>query len=412
MVRFIFLIFIFCGFVTDDCARGLEPEEVIVVVNERLDSSIELGKYYMSKREIPESHLVKVSLPTTETIDRSTYDSELKVKVQNKLVQLNNNNRFLQKPEIAAIVLMYGVPLKIIRSKDIDEAGANERWLEVQLDTLDPRQYKDLKGYNQARERIKRDFNTRTIETNRAAVDSELMLVKKGDYPLGGWIPNPYYLGNEGRRGLYGKDDVLLVSRLDGPTPQVVRRIIDDSLHAEKQGLQGIGYFDARGLVKDDKLQKTKGLGYERYDLSIKSAATAVESRLAIQLDDNKELFKVDGSPNAALYCGWYSLGKYIDSFKWVKGAIGYHIASAECTTLRTKGSTVWCYRMLEEGVAATIGPVYEPYVQGFPLPEIFFAMLIDGYMDLGEAYLVSLPVISWQMVLVGDPLYKPFSPR
>jgi hypothetical protein len=66
---------------------------------------------------------------------------------------------------------------------------------------------------------------------------------------------------------------------------------------------------------------------------------------------------------------------------------------------------------MLEKGVAATIGPVYEPYVQGFPVPHVFFGELLEGYMSLGESYLVSLPYLSWQMVLVGDPLYQPFSP-
>jgi hypothetical protein len=54
---------------------------------------------------------------------------------------------------------------------------------------------------------------------------------------------------------------------------------------------------------------------------------------------------------------------------------------------------------------------VHEPYVQGFPVPHVFFSFLIDGYMSLGESYLVSLPYLSWQMVLVGDPLYQPFRP-
>lgn len=91
---------------------------------------------------------------------------------------------------------------------------------------------------------------------------------------------------------------------------------------------------------------------------------------------------------------------------------MGYHIASSECTTLRDEKSSVWCKMMLEKGVAATIGPVYEPYVQAFPLPEVFFTFLADGYLTLAECYLLSLPYLSWQMVLVGDPLYRPFNRR
>ena len=72
----------------------------------------------------------------------------------------------------------------------------------------------------------------------------------------------------------------------------------------------------------------------------------------------------------------------------------------------------MWCKRMLEEGVAATIGPVQEPYVQAFPLPEIFFKYLADGYLTLAECYALSTPFLSWKMVLIGDPLYRPFENR
>ena len=130
-----------------------------------------------------------------------------------------------------------------------------------------------------------------------------------------------------------------------------------------------------------------------------------------VTLDSRSELFQKGDCPDAALYCGWYSLGRYVDAFDWRPGAIGYHVASGECATLKSAGSQVWCKRMLEEGVAATIGPVFEPYVLGFPMPDIFFATLVEGNLSLGECYIVSLPFLSWQMVLVGDPLYRPFSP-
>jgi uncharacterized protein (TIGR03790 family) len=90
-------------------------------------------------------------------------------------------------------------------------------------------------------------------------------------------------------------------------------------------------------------------------------------------------------------------------------GAVGYHIASSECTTLKSPKSQVWCKRILEEGAAATIGPTSEPYVQAFPVPEIFFAALLDGRLTLAECYGLSKPFWSWQMVLIGDPLYRPF---
>jgi uncharacterized protein (TIGR03790 family) len=91
---------------------------------------------------------------------------------------------------------------------------------------------------------------------------------------------------------------------------------------------------------------------------------------------------------------------------------VGYHIASSECTTLKKPASQVWCKRMLEEGAAATVGPTIEPYLQAFPVPEIFFAALLDGRLPLAECYALSKPFLSWQMVLSGDPLYRPFKNR
>jgi len=171
--------------------------------------------------------------------------------------------------------------------------------------------------------------------------------------------------------------------------------------------LQGKGYFDARWPLPEGRRLS----GYALYDAAIHAAARLVGRRMPVRLDAREALFGPGECDHAALYCGWYSLGRYIDSFIWSKGAIGYHIASSECTTLKDTSSQVWCLKMLEKGAVATIGPVYEPYVEGFPLPDIFFGHLVEGAMSLGECYLISLPYLSWQMVLIGDPMYQPFRP-
>ncbi len=68
--------------------------------------------------------------------------------------------------------------------------------------------------------------------------------------------------------------------------------------------------------------------------------------------------------------------------------------------------------KALEEGIAATTGPVGEPYVQAFPVPEMFFQFLLEGSWTLAECYALSQPFWSWPMVLIGDPLYTPFRTR
>ncbi len=346
----------------------LQPEEVLVVANKKMAGSVALARYYMGKRKIPGENFLELSLSIKETMSREEYDRVLKKKVFDILKILRADQR------IAAIVLMYGVPLKVAPPEP-------DRQQKKEVDMLP-------------------DSNM------RAAVDSELALVLAGQYELDGWQKNPYFLGFQGGDTRLKKDQVLLVSRLDGPDTATVYRIINESLETEKIGLRGKAYFDARWPEsKGHKLS-----GYKLYDQSIHNAAEAVAKRMPVVLDAQKGLFPEKSCPDAALYCGWYSLGKYVDSFTWQKGAIGYHIASDECSTLKNKNSSIWCLKMLEKGVVATVGPVYEPYVQGFPLPEVFFGKLVEGYMGLGEAYLVSLPYLSWHVVLIGDPLYQPFA--
>ena len=243
-------------------------------------------------------------------------------------------------------------------------------------------------------------------------MDSELALVLADDYPLAGWIANPYFLGFRDLKTPVDRDHVLMVARLDGPDPAAVRRLMDDARAVERRGLAGAACFDARW---PDRPLTPGADGYRRYDSSLHAAASMLRigGRLAaVRLDDREELFRPGDCPESALYCGWYSLSRYVDAFTWARGAVAYHLASGECATLRTPGSQVWCQRMIEEGVAATIGPVNEPYLQAFPPPDLFFPTLVEGWLSLGETWLVSLPYLSWQMVLVGDPLYRPFAPR
>lgn len=240
-----------------------------------------------------------------------------------------------------------------------------------------------------------------------AAVDSELTLALAPSYRLAGWLPNPF---NDRFDSLPGIDRIrkktLMVGRLDGPTPEIARRLVDDALAVEAKGLQGVFYIDARGLQGDDKPGS-----YPWYDHHLLHLYELVKenSGLKVVLDKQPSVFPPGSGPDAALYCGWYSLRHYVPAFKWVKGAVGYHVASAEATTLRQKGSNVWCKRLLEEGVAATLGPVAEPYLASFPLPDDFFPLLLRGQKTLMEVYFRTLPQVSWMQLLIGDPLYTPF---
>ena len=46
---------------------------------------------------------------------------------------------------------------------------------------------------------------------------------------------------------------MLLTARLDGPSPAIAKRLVDDAIEAEAVGLKGKAYIDARGIKYDPK---------------------------------------------------------------------------------------------------------------------------------------------------------------
>lgn len=387
---------------------ALIPDEVVVIANTRANDSLSLAKYYMQQRNIPKENLVRIRTTGEESCSREEYQDTIAKPVKKAVQKLRGQKR------IRCLVTMYGVPLKI-RPPLLDVDGEEEvnllqQEIKQKQEHLQTAQKLEQRGLTEAIESLKLQVKLLQRTDTRAAVDSELALVLSGDYPQDSWLPNPYFLGFQRQKTLLKRDQVLIVSRLDGPRPETVRRIIDDTIATEHQGLQGQACFDARWPppTKEKELS-----GYALYDAAIHKAAERLATAGSLSVVQNQEgaLFQPGECPSPALYCGWYSLGKYTDVFGWARGAVGYHIASSECVTLKQESSQVWCKRMLEEGAAVVIGPVYEPYVQAFPFPDIFFSKLTEGYLTVGETYLISLPFLSWQMVMVGDPLYLPFQP-
>jgi len=386
---------------------ALQADELLVVANRNAWSSIDLAKSYIQKRGVPEENLLRLFVTDAETCSREDYDRRIAPRIRKKLLEFP----LAKRPR--CLVLMKGVPLRVgpvpltrEEQEEIEKLREQRRQLGEQLKAL---------SEEAAKKRVKQEM--RALETRikvfqsshntGASVDSELTLVLSENYPLPMWIANPFFLGFKDKKPPTSKNDVIMVSRLDAPSEKIVRRMIDDAMAAEKRGLSGTAYFDARYPDPGDKPVS----GYGLYDKSIHNTTARLRKagRMPVVLDDTAKLFQPGTCPDAALYCGWYSLARYVDAFDWVPGAVGYHIASAECQTLRAGNSQVWCKRMLEDGAAVTIGPVGEPYVQAFPLPEIFFGVLAEGTLGVAEAYMLSMPCLSWKMVLVGDPLYRPF---
>ena len=245
-----------------------------------------------------------------------------------------------------------------------------------------------------------------TPDATEAALDSELAMLWWPAYSRVRWQPNLLNLHVSQVRA----PPTLMVMRLDGPTPQIVRDIVANSILAERQGLKGRFVIDARGLAARDTQGNEDQYGL--YDDRLRRLAAMVHARtdLEVKLDDQPQVIPANSVDDVALYCGWYSVRNYVPGMKFNPGAVGYHIASFELVSLRGENETGWVRGLLYAGVAGTLGPVAEPYLQSFPPPDEFFPLLLTGQLTLAEVYWATTPMTSWMLTCIGDPLYRPFA--
>jgi len=386
-------------------AAALDPGEILVIANSNIAASVQLARYYCQKREVPAENILAVSLGVElkDTISRSDYEKWLAGPIRKKLLDL----QFAGK--IRCLLTTYGVPYKVggrgtlkgleAKLRELTELATQERTKLKQLEQNGLANSTEHERASLDLAQIQLDIDWITGKETDASVDSELSMVMFGPYELYRWQPNML------RNSVSGSGFItLMVCRLDGPDYTVAKGLIDKAIATEQTGLKGIAYIDSRGL------QNKPGYLPGYYDQSLRDLAvlTRLRTQLPVQEEQTQALFAPGACPQAALYCGWYSLKKYVDAFDFVDGAVGYHISSFEAVNLRDPNSTQWCPAMLKDGITATLGAVAEPYLHSFPEPRDFFLELYNGSC-LVEAYYRTNPFNSWQLLLIGDPLYTPF---
>ena len=228
---------------------ALTPDQVVVVANKMAWHSVDLAKYYMKVRDIPSDNLIQLKATSDEICSREDYDKDVASPVK----------AFLEKNDPAGhrfhcLVTMYGVPLRVLApkltSKEQEELLGLQKqlgYIRGQIKKEGPEQgNRGLKSLKEEEAKLKKEIDHVNKVFQGASVDSELALVRENNCSLEGWLPNKYFLGYRGKEIKNMPQKVMLVSRLDGPSEEIVRRIINDSLQAEKEGLQGKAYFDAR----------------------------------------------------------------------------------------------------------------------------------------------------------------------
>ena len=372
-------VFVFLLSIEAHAAENL-PAQTIVVFNTAVPDSEALAKFYAEKRDIAGDHVVGLDCPPEEEISREQYDTTVAEPLRKifeerqwwRVHETPDGGKRVQTLGIHFVALIRGMPLKI-RPIATPYLGDN------------PAGGGPVQGRNEA------------------SVDSELSALGFFTRQISGAITNPYFQGFRPIKELTAAP-LLLVTRLDAPESATVRQMITDAIEAEKNGLWGRAFVDGT--------YETSG-GREIGDAWMRAIVDQChKDGVPVVFDDLPTIFP-DAFPmsDCALYYGWYTgniAGPFNQpGFKFVPGAIAAHIHSYSAATLRDENSG-WAGPLVSRGAAATVGNVYEPYLELTAHLDILNDRLLHGF-TFAESVFMSSRVLSWMGVALGDPLYRPY---
>ena len=354
------------------CVALGQGESVAVLFNSKLPESEAVAEHYAKLRGVPAGHLIGLPLSDGHTISRREFTTKLEQPLAAELAK-----RKLLDGKTASIrylVLCWGVPIRVDKDDSLNEEGRSQA--------------------------------ATPLRRNEASVDSELaMLPQLGQLRKRyGIVTNPAFRQTDAKQ-ISPANGVLMVARLDGPSPELANRLVERAIDAETNGLWGRAYIDLRGItvgqfkVGDDQFRKVVEI--------------MRRSGFATVVDKKQETLPV-GFPasHIAFYAGWYGInveGVFAEStVEFMPGAIAYHLHSFNGSMIRDAHAR-WIGPFINKGVTATFGTVYEPYLELTPDQPLFFSRLIQSGFTFGEAGYAATRALSWQTVFVGDPLYRPF---
>ncbi|MEX0325703.1 MAG: TIGR03790 family protein [Puniceicoccaceae bacterium] len=373
------------------------PESVVVVANPAMEGSLKVARHYMQQRAIPEENLILLETVTEEKIGRQAfietlYNPLLAGLLEKKLIDAfegstdayGRDTVTVFSTKVRYVVLCYGIPAHVTGPPpaETDDTDLLRR---------------HLKGRHLG---LIGTFMEGNMARTDASVDGELSLLLFRDMPFRGFYPNPLY----GNLNPQESRNILRVTRLDGPSPEAVIRMIGNALEGERQGLKGRAYVDEDG----------RGGGFAiGNEWMAKTASQFEQLGFDLSHDKKRSTFQAaDRFDAPVLYAGWYAHHRngpfVVPGWTFPKGAVAAHLHSFSARPIRSANKG-WVGPLIEKGVSATFGNVAEPYLSFTHQFDGFFIALSQGW-NFGDAAYLALPGLSWQGVAIGDPLYRPFA--
>jgi len=340
------------------------PENVLLVVNKSSPESLAIGKYYAERRTISSGNICFIKTPPEEKISRQVYDFD----VEKPVAKCLKSRKLVE--QVTYIVTTLGVPLGINGTSGRDATMAA---VDSELAAL----YPDLHGKN---------------------------------HDLPGPLPNPF-LGRRDEPFRHPRFPMYLVCRLAAYDVDEVKQMIDHSLEAENRG---------RVVIDMKSAEDSKGNDW------LRNAAILVP-RDRLVFDESETVLY--GQTDVIAYASWGSNDpnrkKRFLGFHWLPGAIMTEYVSSNGRTFKrppdTWNITTWSDRAssfwagspqsltadyIHEGATGASGHVYEPFLNGTPRPDYLIPAYLSG-RNLAESYYLSIPALSWQNIVVGDPLCR-----
>ncbi len=334
---------------------------VTLVINERSTLSRRLGEFYASWRELNSKQVCRISTIEEETINRSGFEKQIAGPISDCL---RRNGRM---ESTYYLVLTQGMPIRVNAEAKNDNASVDSELALLYL------------------------------EMHGAKIQRE------------GWVDNPFY-----RK----RDQVF--SHPGVPIYLVTR-------------LAGYSFEDARKAV--ERCRGAKNLGRVVLDLKADNddEGNSWLRNAGILLPEPRVVFelttKVLSTEKQVIgYASWGSNDTARKSrnsgMGWLPGAIATEFVSTNARTLKMPPFTwtlggwknplsyfagspqsmildyVW------EGVSGISGNVDEPYLSQTVRPDQLFPAYLSG-RNLAESFYLALPSLSWQSLIVGDPLCR-----
>jgi uncharacterized protein (TIGR03790 family) len=344
-------------------APAQNSHNVLVVINDNSSLSRTIADYYARRRSIPKANLCHIRTVDDENISRDQFNRDIAAPI----AQFLRDNDLAG--EILYIVTTMGVPLRI--------------------------------------------DGTAGIDGDQAAVDSELTLLyqdmrRGAPHVTKGSIPNPFF-GKKDAPFSHPQFPMYLVTRLAAYDFEGVKAIIDRSLQAANKGKFVIDQKDAGDATGDDWL-RSAAIFLPKDRVVFDQSATV--------LYDQSDVIG---------YASWGSNDPHrrrrFLGFHWLPGAIVTEFVSSDGRTFK-KPPDSWNSSMdwstpsgffaaspqslaadyLLEGATGASGHVFEPYLSQTPRPDLLLPAYYSG-RNLAESYYLAIRSLSWQNIVIGDPL-------